>query len=94
VGEGGLVDRFLEKPEGQEIVNIGYMVANYSLFEYLEVGGSLEDKPLVNLAQDNLLAAHNHDGFWQPMDTIRELEILNRHWNSGLVPWQNIQPAR
>jgi len=50
VGEGGLVDRFLEKPEGQEIVNIGYMVANNSLFEYLEVGGSREDRPLVNLA--------------------------------------------
>jgi glucose-1-phosphate cytidylyltransferase len=94
VGNEGLVERFLEKPEGQEIVNIGYMVANNSLFEYLEVGGSLEDKPLAKLAQANLLAAHNHDGFWQPMDTIRELEILNRHWNSALVPWQNIQPPR
>jgi glucose-1-phosphate cytidylyltransferase len=92
VGKGGLVERFIEKPEGQEIVNIGYMVANNSLFEYLEVGDSLEGRPLTKIAQANLLAAHKHDGFWQPMDTIRELEILNRHWNSGLVPWQNIQP--
>jgi glucose-1-phosphate cytidylyltransferase len=66
------------------------MVANVDIFDYLEPGGSLEDAPLMKIAHDKKLAAHHHQGFWQPMDTVRELEILNRHWNSEVVPWRNV----
>jgi len=90
----GRVSEFLEKPVGKEIVNIGYMVANNSLFHYLQDGGALENRPLSKLAQDGQLSAHRHDGFWQPMDTVRELEILTKLWESGNVPWQLVHGAR
>lgn len=82
-----IVDRFLEKPEGSEIVNIGYMVASASIFDYLKPGDSLEETPLATLASKGLLAARLHTGYWQAMDTVRELEILNRDWNEGMAPW-------
>jgi len=91
--EGFLVEGFLEKPEGKELVNIGYMVANNDFFDYLQPEASLEDYPLTQMAADRVLAAHHHNGFWQPMDTIRELEILNKFWDSGNVPWQRAQSS-
>jgi len=90
MAENGLVDSFLEKPEGEEQVNIGFMLAEPEIFNYLVPGGSLEQEPLMEIARDKKLAAYHHTGFWQPMDTVRELGILTRHWNSEPVPWQVI----
>jgi len=94
MSEDNLVDRFLEKPEGSEIVNIGYMVASSSIFDYLEPGGSLEEAPLAKLARKGLLAAHHHKGYWQAMDTMRELETLNKDWNNGSAPWITVDESR
>jgi glucose-1-phosphate cytidylyltransferase len=85
--QSDMVERFLEKPEGTELVNIGYMVASFSLFDYLEPGVALEDAPIARLAENGLLAACNHSGYWQAMDTIRELQILNKDWNHGSPAW-------
>lgn len=85
----GLVSRFLEKPPGNEIINIGYMVAKHGVFDYLLDDGALEEKPLRALASAGVLGAYRHSGFWQPMDTVRESELLNSIWNSGNAPWKS-----
>ena len=89
IDSNGLVSRFLEKPPGNEIINIGYMVAKHGVFDYLLDDGALEEKPLRELASAGALGAYRHSGFWQPMDTVRESEHLNSIWNSGNVPWKS-----
>jgi glucose-1-phosphate cytidylyltransferase len=89
IDQYGLVSRFLEKPPGNEIVNIGYMIAKHDLFKFLRDDGPLEEKPLKELAAAGSLGAYRHSGFWQPMDTVREADILNSIWASGNVPWKN-----
>ena len=49
---------------------------------------SWESEPLTSLADDAELSAYKHDGFWQPMDTLREKNMLNDLWNSGKAPWK------
>ena len=89
IESNGLVSRFLEKPQGNETVNIGFMVAKREVFGYLLDDGALEDKPLRELASAGVLGAYRHSGFWQPMDTVRESELLNSIWNSGKAPWKS-----
>ena len=48
----------------------------------------LEREPMEKLSSSKNLMAYKHDGFWQPMDTIREKEILNQLWEKGLAPWK------
>ena len=84
----GLVTSFLEKPPGNDIVNIGFMVANHSIFDYIQGDEPFETGALPRIAQDRKLAACHHEGFWQPMDTIREAESLNDLWNRGEAPWK------
>ena len=85
--QSGMVSRFLEKPEGRELVNIGYMIAEPSLFEALKPGQALEEEPLRELAEARKLGSYLHSGFWQPMDTQRELEQLTAMWDQGNAPW-------
>jgi glucose-1-phosphate cytidylyltransferase len=47
-----------------------------------------EQEPLQGLARDGQLAAFSHDGFWQPMDTLREKVLLNALWDKGVAPWK------
>ncbi len=88
IGENGKVSRFLEKPPGNEIINIGYMIAKHALFDYLTDDGPLEQNPLRELAAAGKLGAYRHSGFWQPMDTVREAELLNSLWSKGSAPWK------
>jgi len=85
-----LVDHFVEKPAGKELINIGYMMASPQIFDFLEPDGSLEDGPLARMAQEGVLGAHFHQGFWQPMDTIREAQSLNKLWDAGDPPWLRV----
>lgn len=85
--KSGLVKRFLEKPGGNELVNMGYMIAEPMIFQALGPGQALEEEPLRKLAESGQLGSYIHNGFWQPMDTQRELEQLNEMWNSGNAPW-------
>ncbi len=88
IAQNGMVSRFLEKPPGTEIINIGYMIAKQSVFDYLSEDGPLEEAPLRELAAAGKLGAYRHSGFWQPMDTVREAELLNSIWNKGTAPWK------
>jgi glucose-1-phosphate cytidylyltransferase len=58
------------------------------VFEYLKDDGPFEEKPLRDLAASGQLGAYRHSGFWQPMDTVREAELLNSIWNKGSAPWK------
>lgn len=85
--ENGLVEAFLEKPEGSETINIGYFIMEPEVFDYLESNSVLENEPLSKLAEVNALNSFHHEGFWQPMDTQREAVMLNELWDKG-APWK------
>jgi glucose-1-phosphate cytidylyltransferase len=87
----GHINKFSEKPQFEEAyVNGGYMVCDYSMFNYLPNDSSimLERAPMDKLVADAQLHAYKHEGFWQPMDTYQESEYLNKLWSSNLAPWK------
>jgi glucose-1-phosphate cytidylyltransferase len=84
-----VVSKFQEKPKVDQWINGGYFIFGPEIFEYLTAESILEEGPLDKLAADNQLMAYKHEGFWQPMDTFRELELLNRLWGEGNPPWRN-----
>ena len=87
-----LVESFIEKPQvSGGFINGGFFVFNRALFErYLpdDDGLVLERGPLEQLIKDQQLMAFAHEGFWQPMDTPREYQLLNDVWASGKAPWK------
>jgi glucose-1-phosphate cytidylyltransferase len=85
--QSGMVETFLEKPQSSELVNIGYFVMEPEVFSYLEVNSTLEQEPLNKLAAEGRLNSFHHEGFWQPMDTQREAQMLNELWAKG-APWK------
>lgn len=89
--ENGTVTKFLEKPQGDGgWINGGFMVLDYKVFDYLEDNENLvfEERPLEQLAREGQLNAYKHSGFWKPMDTIRDKEILNTLWKKKEAPWK------
>lgn len=84
------VERFQEKPEGENAwVNAGFFVFQHEVLDYIEGDQTyFEREPLQNLARDGQLMAYRHAGFWQPMDTVREKNILEDLWKSGKAPWK------
>lgn len=84
------VCEFSEKPQtGEGWINGGFFVFEPEVFDYIEGDGSvLEHEPLERLAADGQLMAFRHYGFWQPMDTLREKQLLESLWNSGNAPWK------
>ena len=90
IGGNGVVDEFLEKPKSNESwINGGFFVMETSVLTRIDGDSTvLEDQPLRELAANGELCAFKHHGFWQPMDTIREKNLLNDFWNSGKAPWK------
>lgn len=88
VDEDSTVLHFREKPKVNDWINIGYFMFGPEIFNYLESDSVLEEEPLRRLASDSQLAAFQHLGFWQPMDTYRESQLLNEIWDSGKAPWK------
>lgn len=88
--EGDKVQEFTEKPQtGEGWINGGFFVLNRGVLDYIVGDESIwERAPLERLAQDNQLMAFRHEGFWQPMDTIREKNLLEELWASGQAPWK------
>lgn len=85
----GLVTEFREKPQvSSGLINGGFFVFQRGIFDYLTDGCSLEREPLEKLARDGQLAVYPHEGFWQCMDTYRDMESLNQLWASGKAPWR------
>ncbi len=86
----GSVTSFSEKPQGTEgIINGGFFFFNRGFRKYLspEPECILERQPLADLAKAGELKVYNHDGFWQPMDTLRDKNLLESLWEAGKAPW-------
>ena len=81
---------FKEKARADQAwVNAGFMVFNRKVFDYLGDGSEmLEQTPFENLAQDGEMAAYKPEGFWSPMDTLRDKEYLEKLWEQGDAPWK------
>jgi len=86
----GQVLEFNEKPQAHAgRISGGYFVASHRLFDYLEDDENLvfEQEPLRKIVKDQELMMYKHNGFWQPMDTSREFQLLNSLYDSGKAPW-------
>jgi glucose-1-phosphate cytidylyltransferase len=87
-----LVTEFDEKPQATGgFINGGFFVFDARrIWDYLSGAPDqvLERDPMRKLARDGQLAAYEHTGFWQPMDTLREYNLLNDLWSSGHAPWK------
>lgn len=88
--EGNEVRGFTEKPKGDGgLINGGFFVLSPRCLErIIDDTTSWELMPLTSLALDGQLMAFEHTGFWQPMDTLREKNLLEDLWQSGKAPWK------
>jgi len=89
--EGKSVTRFIEKPEGDGgWINGGFFVLEPSVLEMIKGDETTwEQEPLRGLCAKGELHAYKHQGFWQPMDTLRDRQYLEELWASGKAPWKN-----
>lgn len=89
--KGNEVVSFTEKPEdGNDYINGGFFVFNRQIFDRLNASEDcdLEFGPLEKLALEGEFVAYKHDGFWSCMDTLRDVEYLNRLWKNDKAPWK------
>lgn len=88
--QGTCVRSFIEKPSGDgTYINGGFFVLSPKVLGYIQDDDTLwERAPLETLAQDGQLEAYIHRGFWQPMDTLRDKQLLEELWASGQAPWK------
>ena len=85
------VIQFQEKPKGDGAwINGGFFVCEPGIFDYIRSGDETiwERQPLEDLSSDGQLGAYKHEGFWHPMDTLRDKNELERLWASGNAPWK------
>jgi glucose-1-phosphate cytidylyltransferase len=87
---GSKVEAFMEKPKGDGgVINGGFFVLNPKVIEYIKEDETIwEKEPMEKLASDGQMQAFVHDGFWQPMDTLRDKKHLEELWNEGKAPWK------
>ena len=88
--DGDRVTTFNEKPQvGEGWINGGFFVLNRKVLEYIDGDGTLwEREPMERLTAQGQLMAYRHEGFWQPMDTLREKHLLESLWQGGRAPWK------
>lgn len=81
---------FQEKPKGDNSwINAGFFVMEPEVFDYIVDDATiLEKEPLEKLALDGQLMGYKHTGFWQPMDTLRDKNLLDSLWQAGKAPWK------
>jgi glucose-1-phosphate cytidylyltransferase len=92
VVEGDTVESFMEKPKegGEGLISGGFFVFNRKIFDYLKPvpDCDLERGPLEELANAGELKVYRHEGFWFCMDTLRDVDSLQKMWRSGNAPWR------
>jgi glucose-1-phosphate cytidylyltransferase len=90
IGASGDVQHFQEKPSGDGAwINGGFFVLEPKAIDYIAGDETTwEREPLENLANDQQLSAYKHQGFWRPMDTLRDKLHLEELWSSGTAPWK------
>ncbi|MDR1460549.1 MAG: glucose-1-phosphate cytidylyltransferase [Campylobacteraceae bacterium] len=85
------VKEFVEKPKTEVgWINGGFFVCSKKVFDYVseDEGCIFEQQPLQNIARDGEMYAYKHEGFWLPMDTLRDNQKLNKLWKEGNAPWK------
>jgi len=90
IKDDNMITTFMEKPKGEESwINGGFFVCEPKIFDYIPKDDSIifEQAPLENLAKDKQLNAFKHDGFWRPMDTLKDKNELTELWTKGNAPW-------
>lgn len=87
-GTNGRVLGFYEKPRSEHWINGGFFCFQPAALTYLDRDSVLERAPLEQLAAENELRAHRHEGFWECMDTYKDAVALNDLWASGEAPWR------
>jgi len=87
---GNLVTHFVEKPQiGEGWINGGFFVLEPGVADYVENDSIIwEQEPMERLAADGQLTAYRHDGFWQCMDTLRDVRLLESMWQADCAPWK------
>jgi glucose-1-phosphate cytidylyltransferase len=90
VFDGELVTQFAEKPQtGEGWINGGFFVLEPGIKAYIDDDSILwEGQPVERLAKAAQLAAYRHEGYWQCMDSLREVRVLDNLWNEGKAPWK------
>jgi len=88
--DGDKISKFLEKPSGDgNWINGGFFVLEPKVFDYIEDDSTIwEREPLEKLAKEGQLSAYKHTNFWQPLDTLRDKNYLEKLWASGKAPWK------
>ena len=85
------VHEFKEKPKGDgNWINAGFFVCESKVFDYIDndTNAVFEQDPLMNLAKDGEIFTYKHDGFWKPMDSLKDKNDLNKLWNGNNAPWK------
>jgi len=85
------VMEFKEKPKGDgSWINAGFFVCEPKVFDYITQGDQtiFEQEPLMNLAKDGEVFTYKHNGFWMPMDTLRDKNTLQKLWDTNKAPWK------
>ena len=84
------VQNFREKPKGDgALINGGFFVLSPDVIDYIDGDETIwEREPMERLAKEGEMAAFSHNGFWQPMDTLRDKVHLEELWDSGKAPWK------
>lgn len=88
--DGQRVTSFKEKPKGDgALINGGFFVLSPRVIDLIDGDATIwEGDPMERLAQQGELSAYVHEGFWQPMDTLRDKNLLESLWQSGQAPWK------
>jgi len=89
--EDSTVHSFVEKPKGDGAwINGGFFVCQPEIFDFIKDGdGTIwEQKPLEEIANDGQMNAYKHNGFWRPMDTLKDKHDLNDMWDTNAAPWK------
>jgi len=88
--EGNQITEFKEKPKGDgAMINGGFFVLSTKVLDRISGDHCIwEQGPLMSLATDGQLMAYKHEGFWQPMDTLRDKMYLEELWEEGSAPWK------
>lgn len=88
--DGEKVTGFEEKPRGDgSFINGGFFVLSPKVLDYIAGDATVwEQEPMRKLAQEGQMNAFIHEGFWHPMDTLREKNLLEKYWQEGKAPWK------
>ncbi len=90
LNEDNEVKSFMEKPKGDgSWINGGFFVCEASVFDYIQGDNSVwEKEPMERIAAEGQMTAFNHEGFWKPMDTLRDKQELEHDWMNGIAKWK------